>query len=514
MQHTLFTGYNVAVICCHQVISQAYLVTVGADETGINPLIKIWNQEKLNVEGTPHCSRVIRAVTGITPSQVTVIDVLDTMMMMVAGFSDGNLLIIRGDITREKNSKQKVIKSSQCAITGLEFHNNAQKQSSSKQIILFVTTLNEIFSYNLTTKEKETKINLESFGCEVGCSCLKNDPKQMESLFIVGRKDAIYFFQPDERGPCLAFEGEKLQLYWHRNYLIIIGKETASSTATSNERPSPSSEGMAMNIITIYDISNKFIAYSSPVPAIAEVISEWGSLYLLTNDGRLLYLRERDTQTKLEMLFKKNQFSLAIELAKSQQYNEDALTDIVKHYADHLYKKGDYDGAIAQYIHTIEKLEASYVIRKFLDAQRIHNLTAYLQALHMKGLANEDHTTLLLNCYAKLKDESKLDKFIKSSNEHEYNVEIAIRVLRQAGYFDHAIYLAEKHKRYDWYFKIQLEDKLAANEALEFMKKMKWSDLNEYLKRYGRLLMSEEPDKTTELLKNLCTGFKSVEGQY
>ena len=150
MQHTLFTGYNVAVICCRQVISQAYLVTVGADETGINPLIKIWNQEKLNAEGTPHCSRVIRAVTGITPSQVTVIDVLDTMMMMVAGFSDGNLLIIRGDITREKNSKQKVIKSSQCAITSLAFHNNAQKQSSSKQIILFVTTLSEIFSYNLT----------------------------------------------------------------------------------------------------------------------------------------------------------------------------------------------------------------------------------------------------------------------------------------------------------------------------------------------------------------------------
>ena len=65
--------------------------------------------------------------------------------------------------------------------------------------------------------------------------------------------------------------------------------------------------------------------------------------------------------------------------------------------------KGDYDSAIAQYIRTIGKLEPSYVIRKvsscsvhvcvcvpcthvytmslvlqFLDAQRIHNLTAYL----------------------------------------------------------------------------------------------------------------------------------------
>ena len=52
---------------------------------------------------------------------------------------------------------------------------------------------------------------------------------------------------------------------------------------------------------------------------------------------------------------------------------------------------------------------------QFLDAQRIHNLTAYLQALHKQSLANEDHTTLLLNCYTKLKDNSKLDEFIMVS---------------------------------------------------------------------------------------------------
>lgn len=62
---------------------------------------------------------------------------------------------------------------------------------------------------------------------------------------------------------------------------------------------------------------------------------------------------------------------------------------------------------------TIGKLEPSYVIRKFLDAQRIHNLTAYLQTLHLQSLANADHTTLLLNCYTKLKDIAKLEEFIK-----------------------------------------------------------------------------------------------------
>lgn len=66
---------------------------------------------------------------------------------------------------------------------------------------------------------------------------------------------------------------------------------------------------------------------------------------------------------------------------------------------------------------TIGKLEPSYVIRKFLDAQRIHNLTAYLQALHRQSLANADHTTLLLNCYTKLKDSSKLEEFIKVAEQ-------------------------------------------------------------------------------------------------
>ena len=60
------------------------------------------------------------------------------------------------------------------------------------------------------------------------------------------------------------------------------------------------------------------------------------------------------------------------------------VAEIQRRYGDHLYAKHDYDGAVAQYAATIGCLEPSYVIRKFLDAQRIHNLTAYLEALHAK----------------------------------------------------------------------------------------------------------------------------------
>jgi hypothetical protein len=51
-------------------------------------------------------------------------------------------------------------------------------------------------------------------------------------------------------------------------------------------------------------------------------------------------------------------------------------------------KQGEYDAAMAQYQETLGQLEPSYVIRRYLDAQRIHALTSYLEALHEQGLAS------------------------------------------------------------------------------------------------------------------------------
>lgn len=61
---------------------------------------------------------------------------------------------------------------------------------------------------------------------------------------------------------------------------------------------------------------------------------------------------------------------------------------------------------------TLPATAPMYLCRRFLDAQRITSLTRYLEQLHACGLAGADHTTLLLNCYTKLKDVAKLDAFI------------------------------------------------------------------------------------------------------
>ncbi|CAM9919078.1 unnamed protein product, partial [Hapterophycus canaliculatus] len=103
---------------------------------------------------------------------------------------------------------------------------------------------------------------------------------------------------------------------------------------------------------------------------------------------------------------------MAISLAYASDHDVSEILEIYRMHGDHLYKKGDFEGAMQQYQCTVGHLDPSYVIRRFLDAQRIGLLTSYLETLHDKGQASSDHTTLLLNCHTKLKDVEKLDRFI------------------------------------------------------------------------------------------------------
>lgn len=225
-------------------------------------------------------------------------------------------------------------------------------------------------------------------------------------------------------------------------------------------------------------------------------------------DKSAICIGEKDMESKLDMLFKKNLYTVAINLVQSQQADAAATAEVLRKYGDHLYSKQDFDEAMAQYIHTIGHLEPSYVIQKFLDAQRIYNLTNYLENLHEKGLASKDHTTLLLNCYTKLKDVDKLNIFIKSEDgvgEHKFDVETAIRVCRAANYHEHAMYVAKKAGRHEWYLKILLEDLGNYEEALQYISCLDQGQAGVTVKEYGKLLIEHKPAETIEILMKLCT---------
>ena len=84
---------------------------------------------------------------------------------------------------------------------------------------------------------------------------------------------------------------------WKEELVQIAGAFSFPHRSEFTSRDSQSSDKQILNI---YDLCNKFIAYSAVFEDVVDVLAEWGSLYVLTRDGRVHALQEKDTQTKLE----------------------------------------------------------------------------------------------------------------------------------------------------------------------------------------------------------------------
>lgn len=491
-QITSFRAYDRNISVVEQAKQSSFLFTIGEDEVGVNPIIKVWNIDKLDKNGHPVCVRISRAVLPNRAVATTCLCVNDTLTLMAVGFVDGSIVLYRGDVTRERTSKQKPLKNGcHSCVTGLAFHQTA------KHTYLFVSTLSGVYLYNITHKDKEEKDEVDSIGCALRCSVMASSVQ--DTHFMIAKDDAVYCYSTEGRGSCYAVEGQKILLQWFRSYLIIVAKDVKNTANPSDSE---------RHILTVLDIQNKFIVFSAPMKEVCTVLIEWGSFYVLTADNRLSVLIEKDLQSKLALLFKKNLYDVSIRIAKSHQYDVEGLVDIFRQYGDHLYSKGDHNAAIEQYIKTIGKLEPSYVIRKFLQSHQIDNLTHYLQALHKQGVATADHTTLLLNCYTKLTKIDKLKEFIMTKDrEVDFDVEVAINVCRQASSED-ALLLAEKHGLHSWYLKIQIEDHHKYTAALDYIAKLEFSEAEKNMKKYGNILLQHAPKETTDFLKRLCTDYR------
>lgn len=479
-----------------------------------DPVIKFWNTEKRDKNADQPLtlgSIKIKAPRDITVTAFAIRRVDENFSVMAVGQSNGTVILYSGKRLWDNPNTDTVRFSEQIeSVNGLGF------QVIKDRCTLFIVTTAHVYSY-LVSRDRIIKKEIldESIEVTSGCSCLNH-----EQDLVVARKDAVWFYKSDVRTQCFAFEGEKKMIGWFRSYLIIVGLETRNTQVPGGPagirnvgvgvgvgvgKGNSSINLVEKNTFNIYDLENQFIAYSDNFEGIHFVLSEWGSIFVVMNDGKMYRLEEKDTQTKLETLYKKNLYNVAIRLAINNQHDPSSIDEIYRKYGDHLYGKGDYDGAMNQYLNTIGRLEPSYVIRKFLDAQQITNLTKYLDTLHTKGLATADHTTLLVHCYTKLNDKEKLQHFIR--NESSYDVETVLKVCRQAGYYKDAATLAKNQGKHDWYLKIQLEDEKDYSEALRYIEYISQKDVSqaiENLLTHGKDLVDSLPMETTNLLMKLC----------
>ncbi|SPO28078.1 related to PEP5 - vacuolar biogenesis protein [Ustilago trichophora] len=446
---------------------------------------------------------------------------------------------------------------------------------------LFIVTLSRVLRYVVVGKGAGgSPAVLDDVGGALGCAAViparspiagmasagtlvpASQPSSTQSTpgsagkMVIARDEAIYVIGQEGREACFAYEGPKSSIHLSASQVIIVSPPFTPSSSSNrnyvNNRDSPittptSRKGSMMPAeiakITIFDLDNKLVAFSGTFESgIREAwVGPAGEVLILSDTGELTRLDEKPLRAKLDVLYRKSLFLLAVNLAKSHMQratNPDVLArtealmgDIYQRYGDHLYNKGDYDGAMAQYVKTIGHTQPSFVIRRFLDAQRITNLTTYLQELHAQNLASSDHTTLLLNCYTKLKDVASLDRFIKrphakasaiaadedglggadegaaeDRDELPFDLETAMRVCRQAGYFGHAAYLAKRYGEHREYLRIQVEDAKDYSDALLYVRGLEAEDAIASMAQYAKTLLAELPDETTELLIELCSG--------
>ncbi|EDR06605.1 uncharacterized protein LACBIDRAFT_251110, partial [Laccaria bicolor S238N-H82] len=506
----------------HMVERQGVLVTLGEEDNVKSPLLKIWDMQNTDKKtGSPHLLRSTKVQLSNRPHPVTTIALSASLSHLAIGLGDGTVLLYRhldqslaSSTSLTSLPKPRTVHESPTEpITGLGFREPTEDIVNA---YLFVVTTNRVLSYQASGRGSGGSATVvDEVGSGLGCATMDWRKRDI----VVARDEAIYICGIDGRGACYAYEGHKSSVHTHQNYLVIVSPPffptaTAASATVRNFVARSANPGETdITKVNVFDLENKLVAYSGTFKqGVKEVISQWGEIYVLATDGTLTCLEEKSTADKLDMLYRKSLYLLALNMAKTQNLDVASVSDIHKQYGDHLYGKGDYDGAMQQFVQTIGHLQPSYVIRKFLDAQRIHNLVTYLQELHSLGLANSDHTTLLLNTYTKLKDVSRLDTFIKTesrrgddSDELPFDLETAIRVCRQAGYFEHAGYLAKKYQRHEDYLRIQIEDAGNYKDALVYLRKLGSEAAESNLARYGRAMLNSLPEETTQLLIDLCT---------
>jgi len=283
--------------------------------------------------------------------------------------------------------------------------------------------------------------------------------------------------------------GKKALISLFKEYIVIVSPPTTEPKSGLRNLPpnilSSRPDATEQSMVTLLDLENKFIVHTGQIPgAVRETFVTSNHLYLLTSPSTatLHEFSEKDMATKLEVLYSRNLHQLAIQFAQKARLPSAQVNEIIQKYADYLFSRGEYDTALQQYLLALSTLNPSEIIRKYLDVQRIGNLVAILEQLHVLRLAGVDHTTLLLNCYARLKNVEQLERFIRGEDGGavkavEFDVDTAIAVCRQGRYYEQAAYLAEKYGEHDTFISILVENLKQFSRALRYIKQLAPSEV-------------------------------------
>jgi len=157
------------------------------------------------------------------------------------------------------------------------------------------------------------------------------------------------------------------------------------------------------------------------------------------------------------------------------------------------------------------------------------------------GVEEEEAELQLMSRFmelVELRDKSKIfEEFIHPKNGKllNYDVETAIKVLRENGFRDEALKLAESNVPFynnnpekqrilnDWIIRIYIEDfgkwndnprlpeyKLNYKKALRHIESLSLEQAREFMHKYGKKLVAHLPERSTNLLIRMCTNYRYI----
>lgn len=506
------------------------LVTV-AEKQGAPAVIKVWDLHKiLSMDPT-----IISDDDAMRHKYITLVLVHDgddsypiscflfndTLTCIALGYANGKIILVRGDLLRDRGSKQRLVYEGSDPITSVQFNRTEE--------ILYVVTTSKVFTLLTTGRNKGKPLRILSKDAGADLDCV--DLETRSSKLLVANTEGFTYYNPVSKAQVVGFSVAKRKiLRLFKNYLLVVcPMEEATSTAAKT----------TLTRLLVLDLFNMHISFSLTIPnlAISHVFSSsaGNEAFLLSTDGVLYKLHEKPINQQVEIVIQRELFSIALNLANQHNLDSKTVMRINKIHAEYLYKKQDYDNATQKFIDCLsffvdgptvsdamaENLDDFIidVITKFKEVSNIHNMTKFLAKLYEFGLADCDHLTLLLCCYCKLKMKDDLDSFIANFDMSKgrnlsterldlsaLNFPLIINLFKECGYYSQVTLLLYKLNHPQMIVDIQLNDLKEYLVCFSYIKTLPVNELLGVLIDYLKKLLDVMPLETTKLLIDVFTG--------
>ncbi|AQZ17949.1 PEP5 (YMR231W) [Zygosaccharomyces parabailii] len=394
-----------------EVVDQSFLLAVG-EKLGKPSLIKIYKLDNLPNNPSSYHS-IVEVKKGNYTYPISVVATSRDLNCICVGFVSGKILLIRGDILRDRGSRQRIIyeDAGKEPITSLQFN--------LESTVCFAATTTRIMMFSTTGRNRgQPDITLDAqHGISLNCSCFSSYTDEY-ICYVEGSID-IYTEGGEKRSVVTGLSGVKRISSIDKDHiLLVVEAEYARSTVLEVEEFSQSNS----NRVIILDLKNQVVTLNNFISsAIIDIFivtdGNYKLVYLLTSEGTIIKICEKSLEDQLDIAIQKELFDFALELAKQHSLDPLKIQDIHRKYGDWLYKKGSRSEAVEQYIRCLDVVETSEIISKFginesPDPKGLQNLAHYLWSLIKENRSNSDHITLLLIALVKLKAKNDIQYFI------------------------------------------------------------------------------------------------------